>query len=77
MKKWKMRMFKVKPYEVTLDTGKKPTVDNEVVVGNINESGVFYGAVFEEGRFMGEVRYEKDEWENTYRGEEIPLPEGL
>lgn len=77
MKKRKIRMFKVKPYEVTLDTGKKLTVYDEVVAGNIGEDGGFSGAVFGEGRFEGEVRYEKDERENTYRGEEIPLPEGL
>lgn len=74
MKKWKMRMFKVKPYEVTLDTGKKLTVDDDVVIGNVKKDGGFSGAVFESGMFQGSVTYSKAEWKKM-RGEELFLRE--
>lgn len=74
MKKWKIRMFKVKPYEVTLDTGKKLTVDDEVVVGNVMDDGSFHGAVFDGGRHGGEVSWSPDE-AKSYLGRELSLEE--
>ena len=70
MKKRKMRMFKVKPYEITCDSGRKYLIDDDVVIGNVKKGGGFSGAVFESGEFQGSVSYTKAEWDKM-RGEEL------
>ena len=74
MKKWKIRAFVVNPYEVTTDTGEALVVDDEVVVGNVNDDGSFHGAVFDSGRHGGEVSWSPDE-AKSYLGRELSLEE--
>ena len=66
----KIRMFKIKPYTVTLDTGKKIFVDNEIVVGNMYEDGDFRGACFDDGSYECDVHYTKKEVKEKF-GDEI------
>lgn len=70
----KMQMFKIKPYEIELESGKKIVIDDDLVVGNVNKDGSFSGAIFESGEFQGSVIYSKAEWEKM-RGEELFLRE--
>ena len=70
----KMQMFKIKPYEIELESGKKIVIDDDLVVGNVNKDGSFSGAIFESGEFLGSVIYSKAEWEKM-RGEELFLRE--
>ena len=68
--KMKIQVFKVKPYEIELESGKKQVIDDDVVIGNVKKDGGFSGAVFESGEFQGSVTYSKAEWKKM-RGEEL------
>ena len=68
----KMQIFKLKPYEIEFESGKKQTIDDDVVVGNVKKDGGFSGAVFGGGEFQGSVTYSKAEWKKR-RGEELFL----
>lgn len=59
MKK-KLRIFECKPYEITLDSGKKFKITDEIYAGEVFEDGSFYGAVFTDRNFEGEVRFDQD-----------------
>lgn len=72
----KMKMFKIKPFEIELESGKKLVIDDDIVVGNVNKDGSFSGAVFESGEFQGAVSYSKEEWKKR-RGEELFLREAV
>lgn len=70
MKKKAMRAFKIKPYEVTFESGRTYLIDDDVVIGNVKDDGGFSGAIFESGDFQGSVSYTKAEWDKM-RGEEL------
>ena len=72
----KLQMFKIKPYEIALESGKKEVIDDDIVVGNVQKDGSFSGAVFESGEYQGSVTYSKAEWKKM-RGEELFLREAV
>lgn len=72
----KLQMFKIKPYEIELESGKKEVIDDDIVVGNVQKDGSFSGAVFESGEFQGSVTCSKAEWKKM-RGEELFLREAV
>ena len=72
----KLQMFKIKPYEIEFESGKKEVIDDDIVVGNVQKDGSFFGAVFESGEYQGSVTYSKAEWKKM-RGEELFLREAV
>ena len=74
-KKLKVRVFKIKPYEYTLESGKVCIAEDDFVVGTINKDGSFCGAVFSPADgFGGSVTYTKTEFKKI-RGQELFLRE--
>lgn len=73
--KLKVRAFKVKPYEYTLESGKVCVAEDDFVVGTINKDGSFCGAVFDStDGYGGSVSYDKNEFKKI-RGQELFLRE--
>ena len=59
MKK-KLRLFECTPYEITLDSGKKIKITDEIYAGCLRADGSFFGAVFTDGDYEGEVDFDPD-----------------
>ena len=75
-KKLKVRAFKIKPYEYTLESGKVCVAKDDFVVGTIRKDGSFCGAVFNpiSDGYEGSVTYTKAEFKKV-RGQELFLRE--
>lgn len=58
MKQGKMRIFECVPYEITMDSGKKYKITDEIYVGNLSRDGSFNGAVFSCGTHEGSVTFD-------------------
>ena len=69
-----LRIFECSPYEITLESGKKIKITDEVYAGEVFEDGSFYGAVFTDCNFEGEVRFDPD-YAKERLGKELFLKE--